>query len=159
MTTSIIIAISIASICYAIYLKQELSTSKTIADNLTNDNRFKATAIERYLKEKMELQANYAKESVDLMNRVNDVEQANQAMLNDYNGTVQMLEKDIDDLRAIITRKDETISRYKAEIDKLNNPRKKKPYHFDESKAPKSKSKASIEAAKKLRNEKCQFSK
>ena len=248
MLTTIITTIAIAAICYAIYLKQELFNTKAESDVLTNDNRLKALSIERHLKHKIEMQQEYNSHLMNLRKRVSELElevsKSNRefkVLENNY----EDLDKVNEDLRVILNRRDETIARYVAEIEKLkpketdkyvafpegyvmkkgtrvvclteiNNVKKgtkgtvsensshsyidwdngqyrcpdktaielnsgmplfsycvaplnpkdhpnykapKKPYVFDESKAPKSKSKQQIVAAKKLRNEKGQFAK
>ncbi len=165
MLTTIITTIAIAAVCYAIYIKQELFNTKAESDVLTNDNRLKALSIERHLKEKMETQQEYNVHLTNLRKRVADLELEVSKSNRDFkvleenyeskDAIFRKAELDLFELREMVTRKDETIARYVAEI----NGNKKKPYIFDESKAPKSKSKQQIVAAKKLRNEKGQFAK
>jgi uncharacterized coiled-coil protein SlyX len=135
-----------------IYIER-LVKAESYIENLEKDNKLKSLSIEKHLNEKMEMQANYSTFSVDKQNKIKELEK--EAELNE--STIRVLSKDITDLREIITRKDETIARYKAEIEKLNSPSKKKPYKFDESKAPKTKSKAQIAAAKRLRTPEGKF--
>ena len=147
------------------YLINKVKSEQAKSENLTNDNRLKALSIERHLKEKMEMQQEYNSHLMNLRKRVSDLELEVSKSNRDFkvleenyeskDAIFRKAELDLFDLREIIKRKDETIARYVAEI----NGNKKKPYHFDESKAPKSKSKQQIVAAKKLRNEKGQFAK
>jgi predicted Holliday junction resolvase-like endonuclease len=89
-------------------------------NNLTDANEFLKEAT-RVVEEKLSLK----QKEYDI--RENAWEQTKKSFLDKV--------AELKDLREIITRKDETIARYKAELDKLNNPSKKPPYHFDESKA------------------------
>jgi chromosome segregation ATPase len=158
MLTTIITTIAIAAVCYAIYLKQELLNKKDEFDHIKNDNRLKALSIERHLKEKIEMQQEYNVHLTNLRKRVSELELEVSKSNREYRAqenTIQVIVKDCDDLREMVTRKDETIARYVAEI----NGNKKKPYVFDESKAPKTKSKTKqqVAAAKRLRDENGKF--
>jgi len=158
-TMLIIVLILLIFLSFITYLiGHKLNIQKTKSENLTNDNRLKAESIERHLKEKMEMQQEYNVHLTNLRKRVADLELEVSKSNREYRAqenTIEVIAKDCDDLREIITRKDETIARYVAEI----NGNKKKPYVFDESKAPKTKSKTKqqVAAAKRLRDENGKF--
>lgn len=68
MYTATITILFLLSTGVIAYLRMKCSNSEKAMEALKKDNQIKALSIERHLREKMELQQNYAKKSIDLSN-------------------------------------------------------------------------------------------